>query len=180
MPFFLIPLAIVAKAVVVKLGAIAAHNAVGVALHNAAVATAAHAGSHAVLHGGAHLARITVQAAIASGSIVQAVSIISSVGLGAIVFYGDVEEYRELNHLDEDGNRKTGFHQIDKCNSCSCSDFSLGSKESDMAYCVCGHTWAGHSYSNVDDLKQEFGRYAKSVGIDTAKSTFKDVMHHLK
>ena len=55
---------------------------------------------HAVLHGGAHLARITVQAAIASGSIVQAVSIINSVGLGAIVFYGDVEEYRELNHLD--------------------------------------------------------------------------------
>ena len=136
MPFFLIPLAIVAKAVLVKLGAIAAHNAVGVALHNAAVATAAHAGSHAVLHGGAHLARITVQAAIASGSIVQAVSIISSVGLGAIVFYGDVEEYRELNHLDENGNRKTGFHQIDKCNSCSCSDFSLGSKESDTAYCV--------------------------------------------
>ena len=180
MPFFLIPLAIVAKAVVVKLGAIAAHNAVGVALHNAAVATAAHAGSHAVLHGGVHLAQITIQAAIASGSIVQAVSIISSVGLGAIVFYGDVEEYRELNHLDENRNRKTGFHQIDKCNSCSCSDFSLGSKESDTAYCGCGHTWAGHSYSNKDDLEQEFGRYVKSVGIDTAKSTFKDVMHHLK
>ncbi|KIJ92632.1 hypothetical protein K443DRAFT_125866 [Laccaria amethystina LaAM-08-1] len=180
MPFFLIPLAIAAKAVVVKLGAVAAHHAAGAALHHAAVATAAHAGSHAVLHGGAHFARLTVHAALAAGSIVAAVSILSSAALGAIVFYGQVEKYRELNHLDENGKRKTEFHQIDKCNSCSCSDFTLGSKESDTAYCVCGHAWEGHSYSKVDDMKEEFRRYAKNVGIDTAKSTFGDVMKHMK
>ena len=195
MPFHLIvvPLAVAAKLVLAKLGvhhavgaiaahhaagAVAAHHAAGAAFHHAAVATAAHPGCHAVLQGGAHFAQITVNAALPSGSnMITEVSIISPVALSAMVLYRQVEKYRALNHLDENGEPKTEFRQIEKCNSCSCSDFVLGSRGSDTTYCVCGHTRGGHSHSN--DSGEEFRLYARTVGINTAESTFAEAIQRL-
>jgi hypothetical protein len=180
MPLFLIPLAFGVKALLLKAGVVASHHAAAAAVHHGVVATAAHAGNHVVLQSGVHFAQTTVNAALAAGSVMVAVSIVSSAALTAIVFYGQVEEYRRLNHLDENGNRKTRFHQIDKCQDCSCADFSLSEKRDGTTYCVCGHQWSNHHYKNVDEMEEEWRRFAKSVAIDTRNATFQDVMRYLK
>ena len=118
--------------------------------------------------------QITVITVLPSGSnLVAKISIISPVALRMIVSYRQVEKYRVLNHLDENREPKMEFCQIEKCNSCSCSDFTLGSRGSDMTYCVCGHTWGGHFHSN--DLGKEFRLYVRCTGINTAESTFAEV-----
>jgi hypothetical protein len=193
MPFFLIPLAIAAKAVFVHLGAAAAHSAAvhtaataiahsaavhgaaTTAAHQAVVAGAAHIPTHSLLCMGGHIAQTQVlPAAVAAGSVIGGLKIIGGAALSGIVFLGAVSKYRAMHHLDVDGQRKMEFRDIEPCgvSGCGCSDFSLAKRKFGKGKCICGHAWHDHPKGDVDAMRKEGKAYVESVG----KSAFQGAL----
>ena len=121
MPLPLLLLALpAAKVIAVKAGIFFAHHAVAGAAHQAAYAVGAHAGNQVLAHAGTHLARHILTTALAAGSILGAIHVISATRLAALVYYSHVEGYRKLNHLDHNGDRKVVFSQINGCDMNRC------------------------------------------------------------
>jgi hypothetical protein len=125
------------------------------------------------------VARQTLVTALAAGSVIGAIHVVGATGLAALVYYGHVEGYRKLNHLDQDGKRKMNFDNIDQCGveGCDCADFSLNEEVKGRICVVCGHGWRSHNYRDESSLKAEFLRNMKSVGVDASKATFDDIKH---
>ena len=180
MPLPLLLLLAPAKALAIKAAAYFAHHAAVSAVHQATYAIGAHTSNQVLLQVGTHVARQTLASALAAGSVIGALKIVGTVGLGALVYYGHVEGYRKLNHLDQNGKRKTGFDEIDQCEveGCTCADFSLNEQVTDGKNCIgCGHGWGSHKYRDESSLKAEFVRNMKGIGIDASKATFDDIAH---
>jgi hypothetical protein len=181
MPFFLIPLAIAAKAVIgavahsaavhaaagVVAHSAAVHSAVGAAGHQIAVASAAHIPTHSLLYMGGHIAQTQVlPAAFAAGSVIGGLKILGGAALSGIVFLGAVGKYRSMHHIDVNGQRKMEFSQIEPCgvSGCDCSDFTLADEKYGERMCICGHKWCSHPDGDVAEMKKEGREFVNKVG----------------
>jgi hypothetical protein len=170
MVFFLIPLAAAAAHVFATKAAVAG-------AHHVAVAAFAHAGPSSLGHAAAHAASTTVQAAIATGSIIAGAVMICGTTIACLRFCNEVEKYRARNHLDPYGQRKLEFEDVEKCTQCTCGDFNLrkpvegGGQKS---ICACGHDGWAHRKISDEAVEAEVRQLAKSIGKDASKATLKE------
>jgi hypothetical protein len=172
MPFFLIPVAL-------KLLVVAGHHAAAAGAHQAVVAAAAYSSPHVLAQAGGHLAQTTLQAAIATGSVIAGATIIGGTTMAVIHFCNDVHAYRERNHLDPYGHRKQKLTDVERCTECSiCGDFNLmvdvKGESKQENFCACGHIGWKHHKPDDNEIRNEVARFMKSVGWEASGETPED------